>query len=301
KKKRLNLLGMDKQIAIGVIGTFAVLVGMYWFIFHHEQVIDCGIIVNTKIAKDVGRVGELMEVIKRYSPRDHEMICDYVDTIDLTDSSMSLYKKDIEKPRNPIYMARDHMYWTYQQLDKETEDIIAAGILVHESCHAMMYSVMGGFSGMTTPELERPCEGMRYYCMYLAGRYGSYEEMVLDFAGESYGKTKKWGDYNFANAVSNFQAFGGDSALLFCARADLKPEKVPKSGGFQIKITNNGTKMLHCGLINIDDGRLVYPMGCAGLEPGDSYIFKEYIFSDPVTISIWGCGEESGARMGPDS
>jgi hypothetical protein len=230
------------------------------------------------------RIFSLMDLLQQKSPDDYRMLCRYSNGIDYTpDSSLSATP-------DAILLSAPSM--------ARSDDREMAGVIVHEACHNMMRSIMGGRGGMKESEVERPCVRMQYLSMYRTGFYKSYLEMVDDLAREPYGRDNLPTTSRIPPPIRRLQGeklYEYDPDVKeYCSGVILQVTRAPVSGGYNLRLANRGTKKIHCGFVELTVNRREYPLDCQELAPGQSHTTgRDFVLQsiDTYNVKVVGCGE----------
>jgi hypothetical protein len=214
-----------------------------------------------------GKIHDVMELIKDASPGDYEMICGHIGLIQVGVHRGSFLFPSAEAGKHVVS-------FSLTMLDYGTDRMIA-GILVHESCHAMMYDLRGDLNHLTDKEIERPCERMRYRFLYEVGYFKSFDQMVRGLSGEDYGEDFTGEQAFTASSAQSLRAyfrkrFEGSDVSDYCRQTALKVEEIPAVDGFDLLFTNVGKTIIHSGFIELQVNGREYPLESAELKSGDS-------------------------------
>lgn len=247
---------------------------------HHTHCVPVGLSTKTE------RILYLLFLIQEKSPQDYEMICKYVGEIDYKPGGGSFARQD------RIRISSDFVLKS-GTLD---EEIFRASVIVHEGCHAMMIGIMGGHSGMTEQEVERPCVRMQYLFMYRANYYKSYQDMQLGLSQESYGKERLHYTPGIPSALKPYwedriYRYSGNIEP-YCGETVITAEKINKGGEFDLRITNSGNTTVHCGFLDLQVDGMEYPLDCSELKPEESYTTGKNFrigSEQKVSLDIPGC------------
>ncbi len=225
----------------------------------------------------------LLQLVEDKSPTDYQMICAHVDRIGYLTSGSSMASG------SELLMSDSH-------LDYYLDDRMTAGILVHEACHNMMHSIIGGFAGLEEKDVERPCERMRYLFLLKSGYYPDYPAMQEALAMERYGRDDLFYTSGIPSALLPFQKdkiYKYDAkAEPYCLKTRLTASESQGGKGRGVTITNAGNTTVHCGFIELISDGLEYPLGCGELEPGESYMTGADFALKPdakYTVRVSGC------------
>ncbi|MCX6694723.1 MAG: hypothetical protein NTU61_00285, partial [Candidatus Altiarchaeota archaeon] len=229
--------------------------------------------VNVSFSTKAPRILSLLQLVGDKSPGDHEMICRYVDGIDYRQSYSSGGYARI--PAEGQKMDRTIILSSVMMDYYNDDDSMVAGVLVHEACHYMMNTIMGGFDGMKEEDVERPCERMRYMFLYRAGRYGSYKEMVGALSNEAYGKTVLYRSSGIPSALKQYREdriyrFTGN-VEDYCKETKLEVKGTEQVDGYSLQLTNTGGTVINCGFVELTVNGREYPLDCFDLAPGQSH------------------------------
>lgn len=292
KKERIEVAlgGYDnyKQdtSVLKVIKYLTVFIILSSLLLHLYLNIHC---ISAPIAVKAPDIMALLDLIKAESPGDYDMLCKYSSGIDYVGGVKAMSHSD-------RIMASDALLGYDDKGAKvEKNDKILAGNIIHEACHNMMYSIMGGYGKSIERDVERPCERMRYMFLYREGYYKSYTEMISALSKEEYGKksltssgisavfrqsdTDKYYKYGFLN--------------VYCSKATLEAERVNvDEGEYKLSFKNTGKVNIHCGTIELIVNDIEYPLDCFDLEPGKTYVTgKDFKLKpgDIYSVRIVGC------------
>jgi len=240
--------------------------------------------VPVELSHRAPKLLSLLALVRDKSPTDYRMLCKYTTGID--------------------YLNTDGMSWAQLgriQLSAGTMDYFkddrqTAGILVHEGCHNMMYSIIGGFGGLQEKDVERPCERMRYLFLLRSGYYSDYQAMQDALALERYGREDLFYTSGIPAVLMPFQQNkvykNSPRAEPYCRRTRLTVSESQAGKGRGATISNSGNSTVHCGFIELTSDGVEYPLGCGELKPGESYMTGADFALKPdvkFTFRVSGC------------
>lgn len=245
--------------------------------------------VPVNISTKILEIFDLLNVIEKNSPKDHDMICKYVDGIDYIYTSMSY----AGGRGGNIRLGSEYVLTDEHGISKTER----ASIIVHEACHIMMGKIMGGRYPMTEKEVERPCERMRYMFLYRAGHFRTYQEMVNGLSREQYGRERLIYTGGIPQILQQFEKdkiyMGSGDIRPYCSKTDITVKKINiDENRFDVQIKNNGTTLIHCGFINLDVGGKEYPIDCMELNPGEVHTTSRNLQlkqGQSISIEVVGC------------
>ncbi|MFH1788717.1 MAG: hypothetical protein ABH834_05005 [Candidatus Altiarchaeota archaeon] len=234
------------------------------------------------------RIVNLLHFMEDASPGDYEMVCESVDrvSIGMHPGAYAFFSDDGERT---VSLGRGIMDYL--------DDFNVGGMLVHESCHFMMYDLLGGLDDLTDTEIERPCERMRYRFLYEMGFYKSFDEMVEALAEDRYGKTFTGEQMNQRATLDSLKAhyrriMGVGGVGNHCSELKFRVQKVDERDFFYLRFINEGKSALHTGLIELKVNGREYPLKSVVLKPGESIVSVgdfELDAQDAYSTKLVGC------------
>jgi len=89
--------------------------------------------------EDIEEVEEALDLIKRYSPEDYEMVINYVEVIELVPISFEMHQSRIFCKQKKIQLVTGAKYCRMYCDEPFGYDLTRASTIVHEACHSMRY------------------------------------------------------------------------------------------------------------------------------------------------------------------
>ncbi|MFH1721396.1 MAG: hypothetical protein ABH950_02190 [Candidatus Altiarchaeota archaeon] len=244
------------------------------------------------LSSNMFRIIELLTFIEERSPKDHDMVCSYVEDIDYTMGSVSKAFNDAT--------VRLTAEGVLSPSKTDSDEIFKSSVIIHEACHIMMRTIQGGHGGLIEKDVERPCVRMQYMYMYRAGMFGdtekSYLRMVEDLKGEQYGAKILLHTQQIPKVMQKYQEdkiYKRDASVEeYCSRTSLNVELIdgPESENaslMDLNLENNGSSIIHCGFIELLADSMEYPLDCWELAPGQEHqTGKNFHLSKDQTVDI---------------
>ena len=245
--------------------------------------------IRVNFSANMFELFDILDYLEKASPKDLDMICKYSDSISTKQGTVSqAYTGKIIITNNLI----EH----YPQR-------MVSSILVHEGCHNLMHRLYGGYQGLNEAEVERPCERMRYMYLLRAGEYSSYHQMIEALTRERYGREEL---YHSSSIPAVFMKYKGDtlyqgdsSPLPYCQKTKLTVEPITFNGVTNLAFRNDGSTIIHCGLIDFRVNGTEYPLDCHELKPGASHLTGKHFRlgeNDKYTSELVGCDRLMGKK-----